>query len=168
MAGVCAEHGRRKNGDEGMGKRNPIELSSPSRFHLCNCTKKYPYSTRAPVNLNATLNYLAFSSHLQEMSPHFQLYCQLLISLGSCAVFQSRDCERQRINQTNSMAPGSGLLWDWWTAGMCNLWFMVGLADLVPRSYLVTLTEMYNRLVLKGLGTRLRFRNNYVSSVWLI
>ena len=41
---------------------------------------------------------------------------------------------------------------------------MVGLADLVPRSYLVTLTEMYNRLVLKGLGTRLRFRNNYVSS----
>ena len=168
MAGVCAEHGRRKNGDEGMGKRNPIELSSPSRFHLCNCTKKYPYSTRAPVNLNATLNCLAFSSHLQEMSPHFQLYCQLLISLGSCAVFQSRDCERQRINQTNSMAPGSGLLWDWWKTGMCNLWFMVGLADLVPRSYLVTLNEMYNRLVLKGLGKRLRFRNNYVSSVWLI
>lgn len=123
MAGVCAEHGRRKNGDGGMGKRNPIALSSPSRFHLCNCTIKYPYSTRAPVNLNATLNCLAFSSHLQEMSPHFQLYCQLLISLGSCAVFQSRDCERQRINQTNSMAPGSGLLWDWWTAGMCNLWF---------------------------------------------
>ena len=88
-----------------MGKRNPIALSSPSRFHLRNCTIKYPYSTRAPVNLNATLNCLAFSSHF-----HFQLYCQLLISLGSCAVFQSRDRERQRINQTNSMAPGSGLL----------------------------------------------------------
>ena len=82
----------------------------PPDFTSVIVQKKYPYSTRAPVNLNATLNCLAFSSHLQEMSPHFQLYCQLLISLGSCAVFQSRDCERQRINQTNSMAPGSGLL----------------------------------------------------------